>query len=182
MTSRLQPHLAFGLIPAEAAVLCGCVSIDSQYLESQHPVSLDKVGRCHWMLSGFTSGMLSRWRKWQLWATSSCDAVHLSRSSNVILQQVTLRSGTLHIQPKSQLQQNGHISVQPACLTFNPTASQHEQQAQRQLSLKVRVLPVHSCAPCNGSAPLTVEAASRCCVLSHPGQAGGCASPAARQT
>jgi hypothetical protein len=44
MTSRLQPRLAFGLIPAEAAVLCGCVSIDSQRLESQHFVSLDEVG------------------------------------------------------------------------------------------------------------------------------------------
>lgn len=75
MTSRLQPHLAFGLIPAEAAVLIASVAIDSQRLESQHFVSLDKVGRCHWMLSGFISGILSRWSNWQLWATSSCDAV-----------------------------------------------------------------------------------------------------------
>jgi hypothetical protein len=75
MTSRLQPHLAFGLIPAEAAVLCGSVSIDSQRLELQHFVSLDKVGCCHCMLSDFISGILSRWSKWQLWATSSCDAV-----------------------------------------------------------------------------------------------------------
>ena len=44
MTSRLQPHLAFGLIPAEAAVLCGYVAIDSQCLESQHPVCQGKVG------------------------------------------------------------------------------------------------------------------------------------------
>ena len=57
-----------------------------------------------------------------------------------------MRSGTLHIHPELQLRENGHATVEPACLTFKATAPQCEGQAHRQLWLKVWVLTDHKCA------------------------------------